>query len=262
LKNILKAVTKSKRQSRKDRVGQQHLENDKILKDSHGENKMSERNEFSAGLGAKVCGAVADEGGTPAELNSFSENPILVRQLLAVIRGTAKFVVTEVAKILRLVKSGITVPAVTEPFVVADHFQVNIGGNVAKPWKKGEVKIVYVGDGFKTHHLAKLIGLRYGMTLSCHELTENANDTVMRKELGAGIETDEASVWDMLKKQPEGGKGVLRTDGYANIFYIIGVAGVRRAVFVRWSSGGWDVSSYDLDDAQWGAGSRVFSRNS
>ncbi len=48
---------------------------------------MSDRNTFSAGLGAKVCGAVADENGTPLELNKFAESPELVRGLLAVLRG-------------------------------------------------------------------------------------------------------------------------------------------------------------------------------
>lgn len=51
------------------------------------ENIMSERSDFSAGLGAKVCGAFADAGGTPEELNRLAENFKLVIEILAVQRG-------------------------------------------------------------------------------------------------------------------------------------------------------------------------------
>lgn len=47
------------------------------------------KSEFSSGLADKVCGAWDNEGGTPAELNSFAENDALVRGLLTIIRGEA-----------------------------------------------------------------------------------------------------------------------------------------------------------------------------
>ena len=47
------------------------------------------KSEFSVGLADKVCGIWDDEGGTPAELNSFAENNALVRVLLTIIRGGA-----------------------------------------------------------------------------------------------------------------------------------------------------------------------------
>ncbi|MFZ2038523.1 MAG: hypothetical protein WAV11_01100 [Minisyncoccia bacterium] len=41
---------------------------------------MSSRNEFSAGLGAKTCGAFADAGWSPAELNRFAEDSKLLER--------------------------------------------------------------------------------------------------------------------------------------------------------------------------------------
>ena len=47
------------------------------------------KSEFGVGLADKVCGAWDNEGGTPAELNSFAERTALVRGVLAIIRGEA-----------------------------------------------------------------------------------------------------------------------------------------------------------------------------
>jgi len=65
---------------------------------------MSDRNTFSAGLGAKVCGAVADENGTPLELNKFAESPELVRGLLAVLRGAAEIVMKKFQRLRRILE--------------------------------------------------------------------------------------------------------------------------------------------------------------
>ena len=47
------------------------------------------KSEFSVGLADRVCGVWDEEGGTPAELNSFAENNALVRGLLTILRGGA-----------------------------------------------------------------------------------------------------------------------------------------------------------------------------
>ena len=47
------------------------------------------KSEFSVGLADKVCATWDEEGGTPAELNSFAENSALVRGLLTILRGGA-----------------------------------------------------------------------------------------------------------------------------------------------------------------------------
>lgn len=67
----------------------------------------------------------------------------------------------------------------------------------------------------------------------------------------------------LMQKQANGERGVLLTNGYANIFYIRNTDGVLRAVYVLWGGDGWDVHAYSVEDPfGWGAGSQVFSRDS
>ncbi|MCX6717557.1 MAG: hypothetical protein NTU76_02685 [Candidatus Taylorbacteria bacterium] len=213
-------------------------------------------------IGQKIAHAVVDNGGSDSNTKTVLLKTALANDIALLILGKAKIVMIEVPKSLRLVKSGIAVPAVTEPFVVADHFQVNIGDNVAKPWKKGEVKISNVGDNFKCL-FGQVVPVRDGQVMSCHQLTKKTCDTDIRDELGLGIETDLAGLWHLLEQQPEGDKGVLHTNSrYANIFYITDKNGVVRAVFACWLGGGWLVSSDIFNDRQWRAHCRVFSRNS
>jgi len=217
---------------------------------------MSNRNEFSAGLGAKVCGAVADAGGTPEELNGFSENVTLVKQLLAVIRGTAKIVVTEVAKILQLAKAKTSVPALKTLFVVKDHFIVDVSD-------KAEVKISYIGDNFKQQFIKQTVAPRGELNLSSWKLSKNSLDKPILDELGDKQETDIVAVYDLMKLQPKGEKGVLLTNGYANIFYCRDAAGVLQAVYVDWGGGGWNVDSCLVENpSEWDEGRQVFSCNS
>ena len=62
--------------------------------------------------------------------------------------------------------------------------------------------------------------------------------------------------------QPNGELGVLLTNGWANIFYVLYANGVLRALIVDWDGGGWGVSALSVSDPRrWFDGSRVFSRN-
>lgn len=212
-----------------------------------------------AQIGQKIAHAVVDNGGKDSDTKTVLSKEGLVKDIAMLILGKVKVVIIEVAKIIRLVKSGIEVPAVVEPFVVADHFKVNIG---TKPWKKGEVKISYVGGNFTTHFLDHVVGVRDGQVLSCHQTVENAYDIDIRTKLGVDIETDLAGLWFLLKKQLEGHKDVLRTDGYTNIFYITDKTSVVRAVDVCLRDGGWSFCSGTLGCCRWDAGDHVFSRNS
>lgn len=54
------------------------------------------KSDFSSGLAHKVCCAWAGAEGTPAELNSFVEDDAAIRLVLAVRRGKAKIVPSEV----------------------------------------------------------------------------------------------------------------------------------------------------------------------
>lgn len=167
-----------------------------------------------------------------------------------------------VNKILRLLNSKIAIPAVTTPFVVAEHFQVNIGPNAVREWKTGEVKISSVSSNVQSWLGGQTVAVRDGYTLSSHMLTKNAYDKVIRVEVSANHEGDLAGVHALLALQPEGEEGVLLTNGYANIIYITDASGTVRVVYVGWCGGGWHVGAYGLDVAQWEADLQVLARNS
>ena len=215
-------------------------------------------------IGQKIAHAVVDNGGNDSDTKNVLLYQNLPKDIAMLILGKAKIVMIEVTKILRLVKSAIAIPAVTKPFVVADHFQVNIGDNVAKPWKKGKVKICYIGDDIKAYFFGQGVSVRDGQVLSCHQLTKKTCDTDIRDELGLGIETDLAGLWHLLEQQPQGGNGVLRTDESANnIFYITDNASVVRAVCANYIVDSWCIDSHDPNKiGKWDVGVRVFSRNS
>jgi hypothetical protein len=76
-------------------------------------------------------------------------------------------------------------------------------------------------------------------------------------------ETTLSEMFSLMEKQGKGEDGVLLNNGYANIFYIRDLAGVLRAVGVRWGGGGWGVGADSVGGPdRWDGGYRVFSRNS
>jgi hypothetical protein len=225
--------------------------------------KLADNGMLLTQIGQRIAFAVVDNGGKDSDTKTVLLYQNLPKDIAMLILGKAEIVMIEVIKILRLVKSAIEIPAVTKPFVVADHFQVNIGDNVTKPWEKGKVKICNIGDDFKAHFFGQGVSVRDGQVLSCNRLIKNAYDMEMRKELGSGIETDLAGLWYLLEQQPEGGRGFLCTDGYVNIFYITDNTGVVQAVCANCIVDSWCVESYDPNKIRkWDVGVRVFSRNS
>ena len=99
-------------------------------------------------------------------------------------------------------------------------------------------------------------------TLRIHKLTKDSLDKLILDELGgeAKAETFLATIYELLEKQPNGKKGDLSTNGYANIFYVCDVKGVLWAVSVIWFSYGWYVSALSVQPPfGWGAGVQVFS---
>ena len=167
----------------------------------------------------------------------------------------------EIQKVLLLMNANINIPAVTTPFVVADHFYINIGPNVVKEWKPGEVKIAGIGIAFQKFFGNQVIAKRDGHTLSSYKILQRAYDKAILKEVGIQTRTDLAGINALMALQPEGPhkKGAL---GVRNAFHIIDDTGTVRVVFLDWSDVGWGVGADGLGGYQWDAGSLVFARNS
>ncbi len=99
------------------------------------------------------------------------------------------------------------------------------------------------------------------------DLSENMSDsqiTLHAKTLGFDPKSHPLApdqIKEMIEAQPNGTEGEMLTNGYSNIFYVVGKDGVLFAVRVRWFSGNgqWRVYAYRLDQGgEWRAGDRVF----
>jgi len=180
-----------------------------------------------------------------------------VELFLAALKNRVKEVVAEVkTTILDFVQLYI-VPATTEKFVAGRNFLLKQNGGICS----------YLGDNFRSWFLeggGKVEEPRSETVLRCHKLRKSSVDGPIITELGgeAVVETTLAEMFALLKKQANGEKGVLLTNGYANIFYVRDQFGVVRAVHACWRGDGWRVSAFGVSfPFAWGAGLRVFSRN-
>lgn len=125
-------------------------------------------------------------------------------------------------------------------------------------------KGLWVSDYFMANVLSKAKAVENlgPLSLKSRELTKNAHDREITPELGEDYIFDEseicARIEQMIAKQPNGEKGDLLNNGYANIFYVAGYV-----VSVLWSAvvREWYVSAWKLDVGYWRAGRRAFSRN-
>ncbi len=141
----------------------------------------------------------------------------------------------------------------TGRFVVKDHFATN----------SKMVKLAYLGDNFREHLLAKVEESQAGVELCYSRLKNDSLDALILAELGNQAETTLASIWELLKKQPNGESGVLLTNSLANIFYVRDANGVLWAVDVYWKGGGWRVFAGSFKyPREWDEGCQAFSRNS
>jgi len=141
-------------------------------------------------------------------------------------------------------------------FVVADMFHA---GNAA-------IKISYVSDSLKSCFYGKTEETRdVVIPHRHHDLKRDSLDAEILADLGGEAEAEVtlAGVYELLKLQPRGEAGDLLVNGYANIFYARDKGGILRAVGVYWRDFGWLVYAYSVGHPDgWGAGCRVFSRNS
>ena len=150
----------------------------------------------------------------------------------------------------------ILLPAFTDPFDPNEFFQTREG--------------LWTWDRFRDRilSLAKPTDSLEEATFLAFDLTEDANDAEIRKDLPENHVFGDASVFcarlaQMIERQPEGKEGNLLTNGCANIFYVRVKDGEPSAVDVYWRSGGreWDVYCHSLRGDRWIRGDRVFFSN-
>ncbi len=127
----------------------------------------------------------------------------------------------------------------------------------------GEVSFYDFGSNFQSWFWPKEEKALGPTSLRSHKLLRNAKDSEIIRELGGEekVETTLVELYGMLKRQARGQKGVLFTNGWANIFYIRDVSGILREVCVFWCGVVWCVVANALVVNAWFKGSRVFSRN-
>ncbi len=149
----------------------------------------------------------------------------------------------------------------TDNFNVAEHLKITPGNERAT----AELVIGYIGGNFKSNFLDKIEEAVAASKLHAYRLKKNSVDGPIITDLGGEekAETTVAEMVDLMRRQGRGQKGLLLTNGYANIFYIRDSHGVLRAVRCYWRSGYgyWSVEASPVADPdEWDAGFRVISR--
>lgn len=132
-----------------------------------------------------------------------------------------------------------------------------------------DVKIYWNGDNFKKNfvnlnHTGKNEIDVPAQKLRIHQLRKKSLDGPIIAELGGEpvVETNLATMFELMKKQGQGQTGTLLVNGKANIFYIRDDNNILWAVLCYWCAGsGWDVEAIPLSASfVWRAGYQVFSR--
>lgn len=157
---------------------------------------------------------------------------------------------------LSAVIANFTVPATTEKFVTKDIFKVDTG-------RKAKVRISHLSYRFKELFFEKEEDPFSGSTISIRKLKKNLTSNSLLVELGGkeAAQTTLAEMYAIMTAQPNGKRGNLLINGWANIFYIEDIYGSLQSVFLLWNKGGWSVFM-DLDNSiLWQAGYRIFLRN-
>ena len=157
-------------------------------------------------------------------------------------------------KILEIVGT-IVIPAMTEKFIAKEKFIVDTG-------KKAKVKIVYLSDNFEKFFLDKIEESIVKTTLCSNKLLVSSVDDPIISELGGEekIETKLSHVFHLISQQPNGEKGVLLVNGWANIFYVRDKNGNFCAVNAYWYGDGWYLYADSVGrPSRWRDGRCVFS---
>jgi hypothetical protein len=99
-----------------------------------------------------------------------------------------------------------------------------------------KANIGWTGSNFDQHFLGMNEKNVDGANLAVHKLERNSLDSPIRTELGERERTAIAWMIQLIEAQKNGEKGVLLTNGCANIFYIVGKDGNVWAVDAYWDS--------------------------
>lgn len=154
----------------------------------------------------------------------------------------------------------------TAEFRAIDHLRITPNNERATT----DLVIGFLSDNVKNNFLSdggKIETSIFDSKLRPYRLKKDSVDGPIIADLGGenNVETTLAEMVDLMRRQGRGQKGILLTNGYANIFYIRDSKGVLWAVFCYWCSGDqyWSVYANPITDpSTWGAGDQVFSRDS
>lgn len=127
------------------------------------------------------------------------------------------------------------------------------------------VNVGFTGGNFNNLFLNQVEEDVENATLVVHRLERVSLDAPILTELGDRAATKLCWLFDLLKKQSKGEKGVLLTNGYANIIYVRDANGMLWAVRAFWNSdcGYWDVYADPVEHSSaWRGGHQVLSRDS
>lgn len=197
---------------------------------------------LDVGLANDLKMAFRRVGATAGEIKEMSKGDFLVGPL-KVLRGQAIIVDIEIEKILRTLRTDISIPAVEKEFVVAEMVKV------------GNAGITYVSEKYKEWFYPQVINPRGGCNASESELLKSAYDNRIRKELGKKHEIDSAGILHLIETG-----ALLKNQVY--VFYAIDANNEVRAVGVVWRDRGWSVIvRYDAASKPWLDG-RIVSHNS
>ncbi len=162
----------------------------------------------------------------------------LLRDELVVSEAKAK-------KLLKRLPTTIAVPTMTQ-FIAADNF-------IADTSEKAKVKISGLGSAFKTNYLLKIEENKVATEgLAINKLLEYAHDPAIITFLGGepNVEISLGQFFAAFAKQPNGEKGDLLTNGYANVGYIRDINGVLWSVYGRWVYDGWIFGVHSLGSSR------------
>lgn len=141
-----------------------------------------------------------------------------------------------------------TVPARTKPFVASEFYQSDTGLCDSDTFAdRFDLSVRKMADSTPERlYVASL-------------LKANAYDRDIRKDLPDEHLSTLEDIASLIEAQPNGKKGILLTNGWANIFYVEGKNGEVFVVGVEWSSSScsWDVDDWELISGRWSAGDQV-----